>query len=760
MNGHPRAIRPAELSDDRQDRGWTALPRIHDNGTSNFGPRPSRCFSCAMEDRGPLAPSATDLVIRSSSWARRRGGSDADRRRAGGILFSRFISCGLALAFVLVAGNTRAHAPYDEDLVATNARIAADPKDGDAYLWRAELKFQMGDPEGARSDLAWAGLLDPARVEVPLAQMSVAARMGDLRWAREVIAQYLESYPSRAAELVDRANRLMEELASGWVDAEVLGPLRAELLDHAMAANSQSAPTLSAQHGIATVTRGPYIMSAAATSLVVRWRTDIPTDSRVRYGAMWNDLNSSRGDTTLTTEHEMLVNGLDPDTRYYYAVGTSTVDLTGGDSFTYFTTSPTPGAEHVTRFWILGDSGAADQNARAVRNAFLAWHGGTPLDCMLLLGDAAYNAGTDIEHQAALFDMYPSVLRRATLWTTRGNHDVLYSGGNNDYYDFFTLPRQGQCGGEPSLTESYYSLDWGNTHFICLDSEGSSRVPSGAMLTWLSNDLAQNSRDWTVCFFHHPPYTKGSHDSDIPTDSGGRMIEMRQYSLPILDAYGVDLVLSGHSHGYERSFMIDGHYGFSWSLTPDMIVDGGDGDPLGDGAYEKLVLGPAPHSGTVYNVTGCSSKTQTAAYNHPVMVTSQMRLGSDLLEINGAQLEMSFVDTFGVVQDHFVIVKLGPASVDDASPISSAGISGAPNPFTGNTRLSFDVPSPARARVTLLDALGRRLRVLAEEDRPSGPWTVLWDGADDRGRTLPPGVYFVVFEAGDVRRTEKVIRIE
>jgi len=66
------------------------------------------------------------------------------------------------------------------------------------------------------------------------------------------------------------------------------------------------------------------------------------------------------------------------------------------------------------------------------------------------------------------------------------------------------------------------------------------------------------------------------------------MRDMRENALPILEAAGVDLTLAGHSHVYERSFLIDGHYGTSGTWNPAFhLVDGGNGDPLGNGAYEK-----------------------------------------------------------------------------------------------------------------------------------------------------------------------------
>ena len=127
------------------------------------------------------------------------------------------------------------------------------------------------------------------------------------------------------------------------------------------------------------------------------------------------------------------------------------------------------------------------------------------------------------------------------------------------------------------------------------------------MMTWLDNDLAQTDQPWIVAYWHHPPYSKGSHDSDNPvTDQD--LIDMRTVAVPILEDHGVDLVLSGHSHAYERSFLIDGHYGFSDTFGPEHVVDGGDGRVLGDGAYLKPFAARVPHRGAVYTVAGSSGQ--------------------------------------------------------------------------------------------------------------------------------------------------------
>ena len=113
------------------------------------------------------------------------------------------------------------------------------------------------------------------------------------------------------------------------------------------------------------------------------------------------------------------------------------------------------------------------------------------------------------------------------------------------------------------------------------------------MLTWLQNDLASTTQPWVIAFFHHPPYSKGSHDSDTDIE----LKEMRQNALPILENAGVDLVLSGHSHSYERSFLIDGHYGTSSTFTSAMKKNGGSGREDGTGAYRKPTYGMAPPRG-------------------------------------------------------------------------------------------------------------------------------------------------------------------
>lgn len=417
--------------------------------------------------------------------------------------------------------------------------------------------------------------------------------------------------------------------------------------------------------------RGPYLQRAAPTAILVCWRTDLATDSRVFYGSEPGNLTEMVTVAGASTEHRVTLSGLLPDTRYYYAVGSSAGQLFG-DASTFFTTPPLAGATQKRRLWVIGDSGRADINAVNVYQAFETWNGGQRVDGWLMLGDNAYLSGTDAEYQAAVFDIYPKMLRQVGLFTVYGNHDGVSASAatqTGPYFDIFEPPAAGQVGGLASGTEAYYSFDLGNLHLVVLDSYESSRAPNGAMATWLDADLAATTADWIVVAFHHPPYSKGSHNSDTELE----LMEMRQNLVPIFESRGVDLVLSGHSHAYERSMLIDGHYGLSPSFSPEMIRDGGDGRIVGDGVYLKPA-GLIPHEGTVYAVVGISSTYSLGgSLDHPVMLVNFRKLGSLLLEVEGNRLDARLIDVDAQEVDHFTLAK-GPDPCPESDLVAAGAI--------------------------------------------------------------------------------------
>ncbi len=422
--------------------------------------------------------------------------------------------------------------------------------------------------------------------------------------------------------------------------------------------------------------RQPYLQSLTQNSITVRWRTDIPTDTKVSYG-LTTAYGTSIVDNNLTTEHEILINSLQSSTKYFYKVGTSTQDLQG-DSENYFMTAKSANTpQNNFRVWVTGDFGVGNSNQITVKNAYKNYVGRNPANFWIWLGDNAYGSGTDIEYTANTFIQYPEVFKNTPVYPSIGNHDyanVGYQssvalGTNFPYFNQFTLPTNAEAGGTPSGTEKYYSYNYGDFHFIVLDSYGSFNIPTSAMYLWLKKDLEDNLQKWTVCYFHHPPYTKGTHNSDIEIES----VNMRQNIIPLLESKNVDLVLAGHSHVYERTFLINGHYGVSNTFTNAMKRDASNGNTAPFYTKNTNI------SSTVYAVCGNSGQGgvvgTATSWPHEAMVSSDKTLfGSMILDCQKDTLSAKFLTSSGTIFDSFKIVKSNNCSCINMVESKTSGL--------------------------------------------------------------------------------------
>lgn len=407
------------------------------------------------------------------------------------------------------------------------------------------------------------------------------------------------------------------------------------------------------------IIRGPYLQNATTESIVIRWRTEIPMQSHIHYGIDYENLSEQIFYNNSTTEHEVTIENLPPGTRYFYTICSSSTNCLEYDGTYRFYTNPPVGTKDKYNFWILGDAGTKNLDQIYVRDAFYDFMGEERINALIWLGDNAYNLGTDSDHQLGVFDVYPKKMRQACSWLTIGNHE-LWNGEtfsnptSGPYYDIFTLPVNGEGGGVPSQTEAYYSFDYANIHFVSMNSEDFGRDSTNAMGLWLKQDLIQNEQDWTVVFFHSPPYARGSHNSDYAAE----LYQMRQQFNPIFERHGVDLVLAGHSHSYERSNLMEGHFGQSNSFNPQKHVLNGTTGHLDKGqAYRK---NPNDPKGTVYVTMGCSGRAKAGMsdFPHPMAhYAIDKMLGSMLMQVHGDTLTASFVDTSSTVLDYFQMIK-------------------------------------------------------------------------------------------------------
>jgi hypothetical protein len=429
----------------------------------------------------------------------------------------------------------------------------------------------------------------------------------------------------------------------------------------------------SSAYGTCAITRGPYFQIARPKTVYVRWRTDVACDSRVRFGLTATNLNIIAEDSALTTEHVIKIGGLDQFIRFFYSVGTRTTSLASGNSYR-FRTNPEdhhPGIK--LRVLALGNVGTGDSNEIAVLNGYQTFTGTNQTHLMMLLGNNAYPSGTDSDYQTDLFNLYTTMLRQVSVIPTLGVIDT--AGSTNPpsslpYFNIFTLPSAAEGGGVASGTEKYFSYNDNLMHIVCLDTQSSDLSPNGPMLTWLKKDLAANTFPWLIAYFSHSPFSKGNHDSDLEQ----KMIDARSNILPILESYGVDLVLTGHSNSYERSYFINGFYGPSNTVkTSNFILkrDGREGSTGGQGVYHKPA--GAKNAGAVYAVVGSSGKAVSGPLNHPAMFLSMAKLGSFMFDLYNNRLDAKFVLSNGSIGDYFTIVKDNQKpSITLTSPLNGA----------------------------------------------------------------------------------------
>ncbi|MBC7570153.1 MAG: metallophosphoesterase [Spirosoma sp.] len=413
-----------------------------------------------------------------------------------------------------------------------------------------------------------------------------------------------------------------------------------------------------------SITRGPYWQVVTPTSAIVRWRTDQPTTGRVWFGTNVSQLTTFLRETQPTQEHILTVSNLQPATRYAYAVGYDETKLASGPDY-YLKTAPVAGTTLPIRLWVLGDFGNGSDNQKRVYESFQKATTTRPADLWLWLGDNAYCCGIDDQYQRNIFDVYGPTLRNTPFYPTPGNHDYNDNNVNLnvDYYRAFTMPQKGEAGGLASGTSTYFSADYGNVHIISLDAFAQQAADqkelndsTSVQVQWLKRDLVANKLPWTIVTFHHPLYTKGPRDSDTEE----RMKLLRERLSPIFEKYGVDLVMNGHSHTYERFYRMHGQTGLSTTFDPAKHITENttaryDGSPNSCPILTKGV-------GTVYIVAGSGgeNKPVSPTYPHPGMVAGfrgELGGGSVLLDVTENRIDGQFLAFDGSVPDRFTIVK-------------------------------------------------------------------------------------------------------
>ena len=191
-------------------------------------------------------------------------------------------------------------------------------------------------------------------------------------------------------------------------------------------------------------------------------------------------------------------------------------------------------ADAALRLAVAGDVGTGSGEAYATADAMDLLEGDVEYRALLLLGDNVYPDGDPEKVDQWVFEPFAGVLDGGTeLLPVLGNHDV-----DNGFGE-----AQAAALGMPG---AWYATRYDDVLIMGLDSN---RPDDPDQLEWLERTLTESTERWKIATMHHPPYSGGWHGSDMA---------VRTSFAPLFETHGVQLVLAGHDHDYQRSKQING----------------------------------------------------------------------------------------------------------------------------------------------------------------------------------------------------------
>ena len=188
-----------------------------------------------------------------------------------------------------------------------------------------------------------------------------------------------------------------------------------------------------------------------------------------------------------------------------------------------------PNQKDSVHFAVIGDSGTGGSAQVKVAQMLTAARAKFPFDIVLMLGDNMYIGSSQRDFEVAFERPYKDLLAaNVKFYASLGNHDNT----NQRLYKPFNMNG-----------ERYYSFKpspLAGVRFFALDSN----YMDAEQIAWMEKELAASKSEWKIMFFHHPLYSSGgTHGSEV---------KLREQIEPIFVKHGVDLVLAGHDHFYER----------------------------------------------------------------------------------------------------------------------------------------------------------------------------------------------------------------
>ena len=368
-------------------------------------------------------------------------------------------------------------------------------------------------------------------------------------------------------------------------------------------------------------------------------------------------------------------------------------------------------AQNLT-FAVIGDFGMGNQAESDVANLVKSW---AP-DFIITVGDNNYPNGEASTIDRNIGYDYHQFIKPYTgsygsgstdinrFWPVPGNHDWNTS-NLQAYRDYFTLPNN----------EYYYNFQIGDIEFFMIDSD--TGTPDGYVYdsdqaNWMRQKILASTAKWKIAVFHHAAYSSDSNHGSV------------SYMQWPFEEWGIDVVISGHAHTYER-------------ILKD---ENNDGDSL---VYFVNGLGGANRYGFGSAVSG--SKVQ---YNSDwgAMKVSQNQ--------NGLLFQF-FTRGSNLIDSHLISSDI--VSVAEGTPTLNGYklFQNYPNPFNPTTTITYAVPKAGIISIKVFDILGREVATVVNEYKSVGQHSIIFDGSG-----LTSGVYVYQLKANNFVATHKLVLLK
>ncbi|MDQ0059968.1 UTP--glucose-1-phosphate uridylyltransferase [Paenibacillus harenae] len=333
-----------------------------------------------------------------------------------------------------------------------------------------------------------------------------------------------------------------------------------------------------------TFVNGPYLQWPTEQGMTMMWETSLPAVGKLEIYAADRIHSGERGNYALreqpllTVQSEgdarvriqrLTVDGLEPETTYFYKAYADNGDGKKVEAGPYpFRTATRRGVP--CSFVVTSETGGYsyfDQSGGGINKALFEGMRKYRPDFALFVGDMVDDGRRQEDWHTYLFAPGKELLTTTPFYSCLGNHEH----NGSWYYDYSAYPSPG----------NYYSFDYGDAHFIALDStdfikdehypNGDGSIgPGHPQYDFLVRDLQEAAEamdiKWRIVYIHYSPYV-----------SGGYELEALRQLVPVMEQYGVDVVFSSHTIVYERSHPLrNGKPDFDNGIV--YVVAGGAGE--------------------------------------------------------------------------------------------------------------------------------------------------------------------------------------